>query len=249
VRRRQQLLEPCLATGFDFFVAEPLIVLESGMIYPPPGFDTKGLSEAEELEALHLWDLLDVLAQFTLDFEAALDLLDVAESMQSESLQRRSGWGPAIWPFVPARDAAVTLFQFGWVLDTSITDALRRCPTFRAKVDHEKLKAVRREFDAAFPTHVSLRHAVGHAAQLNQTRENIQRHAAPSKHFGAGRAFMRGNLMNRTLIYSNNGVEASVAITRETLATLERFTTETFEAFAPVSWPNVPDPRFSETFE
>lgn len=213
---------------------------ELGMIYPPPGFDTRGLPKAEELEALHLWDLLDDLAQFTLDFEAALDLLDVAEQMLKQSLSRNEDWGPAIhaqrWPYVPARDAAVTLYQFGWTLVSSIPDALRRCPAFMAKVDHSKLKAARRQFEDGFKSHHLLRHAVGHAAEIFQTREAIKQHAAVGMHLGGGRFYQRGNLLYRTLSYTIDGKEASVPITRDTLATLERLAVQTFEGFAPVSW-------------
>jgi hypothetical protein len=208
------------------------------VIHPPPPIDTRGLSEQESYEAAHLWDLLDELAQFSLDFEAALDLLDVAEHKLKESLKVDLEWGEAIhaqrWPFVPARDAAVTLYQFGWTVSVSIPDALRRCPTLTAKVDHPKLKAARRTFGDNFKTHHLLRHAVGHAAEIFQTHEDVQRHAAVSKRVNS-RAFMRGNLFDRTLVYTIEGKEVSVAITRETLAKLERLTTETFEGFAPVS--------------
>jgi hypothetical protein len=217
------------------------------MIFPPPTFDTRELAKAEELEAWHLWDLLDELAKFTLDFEAALDLLDVAERMLAESMKHDEDWGPSIHagrrPSVAARDAAVTLYQFGWTLTVSIPDALRRCPTFMAKIDASKLREVRRKFEEGFRTHHLLRHAVGHAAELFQTREDIERHAAVGRHLGGGRFYQRGNLLYRTLSYTIDGKEASVAITRDTLATLERLTTETFEGFAVVSFPNV-DPAF-----
>lgn len=213
------------------------------MIHPPPVFDTRSLSEPEEYEAGHLWDLLDELAQFTLDFEAALDLLDVAERMHRDVFAGDPEWGPATqagrWPFVPARDAAVSLYQFGWTLTTSIPDALRRCPTLMAKLDTTALREIRRQFQDAFSTHHLLRHAVGHSAELAQTREHIAKNAATSKQFG-GRLFQRGKLLNRTLSYTIKGTEASVAITRETLAVMKRLTTETFDAFAPISWQRAP---------
>lgn len=208
------------------------------MIYPPPRLDTRALPKAEELEALHLWDLLDDLAQFSSDFECALDLFDIAERKLMQSLERDDDWGQAIhaqrWPFVPARDAAVTLYQFGWTLTVSIPDALRRCPTVTAKVDHDALRSARRNFEDSFKTHHLLRHAVGHSAELSQTRDAMNRHAAKDRHGFSG--FMRGNLFNRSLTYSIDGKTASVPITRDTLDALLAITTKTFAGFAPVSW-------------
>lgn len=210
------------------------------MISPPRRFNTQGFEPEEEHEALHLWDLLDELAQFALDFECAVDLLEQAERMLHRSLEPDAQWAVAVHvqrlPYVPARDAALTLYQFGRTLIHSIPDALRRCPTLSQKVDHAALREVRRRFEESFKTHELLRHAIGHAAEIFQTRKDIERHAAPTRMFG-GRAFLRGNLLNRALTYTINGKEASVAITRSSVDALEKLSEGTYDAFAAVCWP------------
>lgn len=208
------------------------------MLLEPAGFDTSGLSEAEEYEALHLWDLVDGLGRYAEDFEAAVEMLDIAERLLHQSFDvedREQGLYAARRVYVPARDAAVTVYQFGWTLKHSIPDALRRCPTLSAKVSHETLKAARREFDDGFKTHQLLRNAVGHAAELSQTREAMERNASRNR-AGTGGFFEQGNLYNRTLTYTIDGKVASLPITRDTLGTLVAITRKTFAGFAPVSW-------------
>jgi len=115
----------------------------------PPDLGIDQLPEAEQYEAGHLWDLLDDLRSFAIEFEGAVRLLDYCETMlratnAEENLDEHWLWSHG--RHIPARDAALTVYQFGWTLITSIPETLRRCPTISTLADHPALRAVRREF-------------------------------------------------------------------------------------------------------
>jgi hypothetical protein len=200
-------------------------------LFDPPFFNVAGMPEQERVSTWHLWDLLDDLNAFSADFEAGVRLLEHCRSLHFTALENDSTDERLKfrWLFIPARDAALSLYHFGWVLTTSIPQALGRCPTVRGKLDPDAVKAIRREFQDRFPDYHSLRHAIGHAAELTQSRDSINKNAAKGGSNGSG--FMRCNMRDNRLIYTINGKEVSVAISRTNADALWDFTRRTIAEF------------------
>lgn len=206
----------------------------------PPELDLSELPAAEYNHASHISNLLMILETQLVQFSAAAFLIEHCEQMD------RLNWGKAPsrsdrqWfhgMFVAARDAAMTVYNFGWTLKTSIPDNLRRCPTFAKKADQELLRGARRDFEKNFKDHASLRHAVGHAAELMQNTDKFKKNAA-------GGGIVQCNLEYRSLVYTIDGKRVALPITNETLTTLDSIAERTYQGFAPVTLqPRFPDLR------
>lgn len=198
----------------------------------PPELGMNQLPALESYEAGHLWDLLEGLRTYTIEFEAAVRIMEhcVATLRATDShIDLNEYW---LWSHarsVPARDAAMSVYHFGCTILTSIPSALRRCPTISAVADHPQLKSVRRDFKERMANYTLLRHAVSHRAEMVETPTKKQAHAAQVRH-GRQKEIVLGNLNDQTLVFTIDGQWASLQITNETLNSLADFTLRTFSA-------------------
>lgn len=198
----------------------------------PPDLGINELPKPESYEAGHLWDLLDDLRTYTIEFEAAVRIFEyctTALRATNADVDLDEYWLWSHGRHIPARDAALTVYHFGCTILTSIPSALRRCPTISALADHSKLRAVRREFKETMKNYTLLRHAVGHRAEMIETPEKKQANAATNP-IGRQREIHLGNLDGQSLIFTIDGHWTTLPITMETQRMLADFTLSTFSA-------------------
>jgi hypothetical protein len=189
-----------------------------------PIFDLAGLSKAEIPAAQNLQMLILVFNRYADNFERALDVFDFAAGQFAHVLQRRreelksepsaratldaerDRW--AGWMHVAARDAVMTLYQFGQALK-AVRNNLGSVPKLRPHIDSAALKTAESLFyKARFPQADDVRHAVAHSAEkLAKIEEDAHRHGA----------FYSDVLSGRSLVMTHKGIDLSVPITVETL--------------------------------
>jgi hypothetical protein len=198
----------------------------------PPELDIRKLPEPEIYEAGHLLRLLDDLRSYTIEFEGAVRILDLCMTTLKTTYADTDLDEYWLWSHgrhIPARDAALTVYHYGCTLMTSIPSALRRCPTISALGDHQALRAVRREFQERMENYTLLRHAVSHRAEMRETIERQQSHAAPNL-TGGQREIVWGKLEGHSLVFTIDGKWARLPVTMSTHRLLADFTVRTFAA-------------------
>jgi hypothetical protein len=72
------------------------------------------------------------------------------------------------WARIAMRDAALTIYHFGRVLD-GIVKATRSCPTLLSTIDLDKLNSVQPLFENCFPKANRMRNAVAHAGDVHHS--------------------------------------------------------------------------------
>ena len=198
----------------------------------PPTLSLHQLEETEQYQGGHLWDLLDDLRTYAIEFEASVRLLQQCTEKLREVDADRDLDEYWLWSHarhIPARDAALTVYHFGWTLLTSIPETLRRCPTISLQADHVELRAARGQFEERLGNYSQLRHAVGHRAELRQSTERKQANAALNKASGY-REIIWGNLERNSLVFTIKGKRVSLAVTCETHQALVDTVQRTFGA-------------------
>lgn len=71
------------------------------------------------------------------------------------------------------KEAALALFHFGYIL-VGIGHSIHACPTIGAKIGSNKVRDIKRIFHSYFPQHEDLRHAIGHAGEIQHTRAKLE---------------------------------------------------------------------------
>ena len=189
-----------------------------------PIFELAGLSKAEIAAAQNLQMRILVFNRYAENFERALDVFDFAAGEFAQVLERRReelkgapGARAALdaerdrwagWMHVAARDAVMTLYQFGQALK-AVKDNLGSVPKLRPHIDSAALKTAENLFyKARFPQADDTRNAVAHSAEkLAKLEEDAHQRGA----------FYSDVLSGRSLVMTHKGVDMSVPITAETL--------------------------------
>lgn len=189
-----------------------------------PILDLAGLSKAEIAAAQNLQMRILVFNRYAENFERALDVFDFAAGQFAHVLQRRrealkseagaratldaerDRW--AGWMHVAARDAVMTLYQFGQALK-AVKNNLGSVPKLRPHIDSAALKTAENLFyKMRFPQADDRRNSVVHSAEkLAKIEEDAQQRGA----------FYSDVLSGRSLVMTHKGVDLSVPITAETL--------------------------------
>ena len=157
------------------------------------------LSVAEQGEVEHALMLLEALDSYLGSFRSAVDLFEHVESFaQSAARRLRSLVDPTTgsflgiqdealamaemvqrysdWASIPAKDAAMTIYQFGETVK-AFRNSLGRSLVLRQGHDTAEARKATRLFDTAFPRTVKLRHALAHQAEYRKSVEHLQAHA------------------------------------------------------------------------
>lgn len=194
--------------------------------------------EEEQPEIRHVEGLLFGINRFVQDFGAAASLFEFCRAHSSQL--------PAPWMLVAARDGAMSIYHFGKSLE-AIRAGFGRCPTYRKAVEHTKLKQGSKDFEAAFPGFIKLRHAIAHNAELGETKEKAAANAAkgPFDQFGVnigeGASIGIGNgLSNDTFFCSIDGTMVSYKINASSLKALINVKDTLDQAFAPAGFRPMP---------
>jgi len=117
------------------------------------------------------------------------------------------------WPHLAGRDAAMTIYHFDIGL-RSLLSSIHRCPTVKEMADYEMLKMAYPLFRKYFPDAVHLRNAVGHVAELVQTREHVSQNSVK------GKGFAFEQVVGRTLYVTYKGKTITLEISEITLQKL-----------------------------
>jgi hypothetical protein len=162
-----------------------------------PIFDLAGLSKAETAAAQNLQMRILVFNRYADNFERALDVFDFAAGQFAQVLERRReelksapGARAALdaqrdrwagWMHVAARDAVMTLYQFGQALK-AVKDNLGSVPKLRPPhIDSAALKTAENLFyKVRFPQADDIRNAVAHSAEKLAKLERTRTSAALS---------------------------------------------------------------------
>lgn len=153
----------------------------------PPYIAWYRLPQPEQDAGRLVRDGLEQLAGYVRDFAAALSLFDFSTEQSrfliEQGIQRplneREKTFLAVsssWPFVPARDGAMTIYHFGITLE-GIRRSLGLCPSLGKFVDHQAFRSCQRAFREKFPAAVKLRDAVAHAADKLASPNKYAEHA------------------------------------------------------------------------
>lgn len=209
---------------------------------------------AEEFfPTLHIMGLLGSLGEYEHRFWLALQLFENALAEKAD-LARQVEFGALDlgtldlktntllgWRKMAARDGALAIYHFGQALD-AIGSSLKECPTVRACTDHTKLRLVRTQFHAHFPSAHSIRHVIGHHADIGAAIEWSAKHSVRGPYqatFGGtairildhAHIVFCDNLYDHTYVVTYDGAVHSYQITAETSDTISKIRQKTYSAF------------------
>lgn len=165
----------------------PISTFDSLIPLMPPWFHPLGLPEVERDGASAIGSALSSLEWYIKTFRSALSLFDFSQrhvTLLVEKIKENRDDRTARdehemmreWPFVAARDGAMTIYHFGRARD-GIHETLGSCPVLRGRVDIKKLREASKLFSENFPDYVDIRHAVAHREETKHTPKAIKRHA------------------------------------------------------------------------
>jgi hypothetical protein len=112
------------------------------------------------------------------------------------------------------KEAALALFHFRYIM-IGIGHSVHACPTLNKKISKEKIREIKRIFHGYFPQHEDLRHAIGHAGEIQHTRANLEA-ARYDGTLNIGGASLRG-IAGGTIVADNT----IYLVNRKKLASLE----------------------------
>lgn len=168
--------------------------MRSSLSSASPKIRTTDLPEPEQEPAWHLQSLVGSLGSYVDRFTAALQLYNECDRVRNsvatvkdsiegtddasiaknrqciETIMRLSDWMA-----IPQRDAIMTTYHFAKVLDAI---AFAKSPTLRKYVKHGDIRIARKLFRSQFPYAESLRHAIGHEAELSLTPADAKKNTA-----------------------------------------------------------------------
>src|SRR5215213_11255923 len=169
-----------MTDGFDHWRGKAQAMI-SELSRNGPIFDLAGLSKAEIAAAQNLQMRILVFNRYAENFERALDVFDFAAGQFAQVLERRREelkGAPAAraaldaerdrwagWMHVAARDAVMSLYQFGQALK-AVKNSLGSVPKLRPHIDSAALKTAEDLFyKARFPQADDISNAVAHTVE------------------------------------------------------------------------------------
>ena len=191
----------------------------------PPRISASFLTGQEAEEADHLDILLSALDGYVRNFADALGLFDFS---LAESEDRENPLGR--WMFIAARDAGVTIYHFGVILD-AIHKRIDTCLTLVPQLDRQALSRAAEAFAHRFPTQEAARNAISHAAELIESPPELRRNIS-------GNLFVRNSLLGRKLTMTHRGKLLEVDISDVSLDHLTEILNLVFAAFRPIEAAN-----------
>ncbi|WP_143435244.1 hypothetical protein [Henriciella aquimarina] len=206
-----------------------------------PSLPTKRLPEAERQDVLFLSRKFNDMVKYTKNFYADVGLFEEC-LFAARKATRENRDLLSRYPFVAARDGAMTIYHFAKALDNA-NGAAFRVPTIARLVDKNLLKDARKLLEDTFPLHVALRHAVAHAAELASNPEKEKDRALSGPYEGLGikieheqaTATIEEGLSNRTFFTTHQGQILSYDITKSSADALVEATRTFMSAFSRVS--------------
>lgn len=187
------------------------------------------LSDDAEVEVvMQIIEMTLMLAGYCDSFEAALDIFEVGIATREDR-----GIG-ARWQFVACRDAAMTMYHYGWTL-AKIRSLLGQAPETITRTDPIALKEAENDFKALNPLYIKLRHAVAHAAEAEVGPKSKQNYATNSigdyiNIVGDGKIMLAGSLVGRSYVWTFEGKTIELPMIPATLHALVDVTARVYDA-------------------
>jgi hypothetical protein len=200
--------------------------------------------EQEEIRIVE--DHLRRLVQYAEDFSSALSLFNFCEQFD----HRLTGK----WPFVAARDGAMTIYHIGKTIELTRA-ALKRTPTLAVIALGDVLADAGKKYRQAFPAFEKVRHAVSHSSELFRDKEHRAKNAFSGSYDdgyirieGATNVILSNGLMGRNYTNTIDGKIISYEISEGTKIIVYDCVNTFISAFKPAydtysPWPEVPAPR------
>jgi hypothetical protein len=222
--------------------------------------DGDHIPRAEREAVRHLFSLLFLLGWYEHQFRHALALFNGCLEGRSPlpanpndlpkwPIIEAESHTLSAWKTMAARDGAMSIYHFGQAL-AAIPPWMRNCPTIRALVNPVAVRLARKSFLAALPSYDAIRHAVGHAADLNSTIKKRDTHSIvpPWRHswgnttyevIGSKPVRWTEQLIERAYCVSFDGTVHQYEISDQTLDALTKVRERIYTAFEPAA-----DPEF-----
>ena len=191
-----------------------------GPVMRVPHIDDSSFSETDRQHVDSIQLLLYALDGFISRLRSDLGLFDYAAK---RAFQPHQPTARRHWIHIAARDATITLWDFGDAL-TQLESTVRSCEPLRTKQRVTALRVAKGQFGNAFPDARRMRrvsaHPVGHFSTPQARRNNAHR-----------RMLGYGNIRNRTIEHTHEGRRISFDLSEETITKLEAICTAVFNAF------------------
>ena len=160
---------------------------------PPtiPRLDINRISASERENAWHLQALLHLLDAFVVRFEGALRLNEHCRELGQTYAKEANTLGISedlftriseqlSWRLIAGREAAMAIYHFSCTLE-SISTAVHKCPSVKARLKHRPFKIARQLFNKHFPHAEVMRHAISHTAEMAATVESLKENASKTR--------------------------------------------------------------------
>lgn len=159
---------------------------------------------------------LSDLKGYVQNFADALALYEFSQQNQGRQLTG--------WMGIAGRDAALTVFHFGNTMQ-GIGRAFKDCPTFRAAIEHSRLREARRMFEKSFPDYIAIRNAVAHAGELHTSVEKSEANMARAAEFrglyiGQNARIIIQGFINDSFLQNINGRLVALELSEASLEAL-----------------------------
>jgi hypothetical protein len=184
-----------------------------------PHIDKSTLSEADRQHAHTLWLLFHLMEGFIQRLRNDLELFDYSTRHAFRPDSRKGAW-----VHIAARDAVITLWDFGDAL-RQIETAVRSCSApIRTEKRIMELRAAIGMFGNAFPNAKRMRrvsaHPAGHFGSAQSRKVNAHKGAVGYS-----------NIYNRTITHTHEGRLLSFELTEDSIGKLETIRDAVFKSF------------------
>ncbi|MEQ1651901.1 MAG: hypothetical protein ABL897_05380 [Hyphomicrobium sp.] len=175
------------------------------------------------------------LSRFVIDFQTSVDLFELLERGGGPPTVGIFGGAFTYYRMIAAKDGAMNIYHFGCSLE-AIRHQLSACRSLQ-EIDRVAVRRACKLFRSTFPHAESVRHAIAHAGELNDTPAKItiqnQKNAFTGHGFSIGSGGqLIGALYERTYSIVFEGEVFSVVMDTDTLAKLNVISGLVYGAFS-----------------
>lgn len=210
-----------------------------------PWLAFSSLPDSERASADHLNFLTGQMLEHLTFFRAGVRLFQYCLALHSDRMSepnilfdRDKDYTP--WVYLAARSAILEIYHFGKTLQ-SVRGMIGLCKSLAPHVNVELLKCAQKTFEAHFSRAERMRHAVGHAAEMTNSPENLRRNFMTDDTGG----WLITNIENHTFKLKHEGEKMAVDLNYANVARIAEITAMVFTALRPAAESTFPRPSKS----
>ena len=202
-----------------------------------PTINLSAKAPETELEAAkHIDSLIDDLSTYIGELLSAVTLFKTIRQQAKNPAPGEAGL-LAAWMTVPARDGAVTIYNFAECMQ-GIKYVIHQNAGIKEMFDLTRIRSLSAEFRKSLPSYDKLRHGVAHAADSVSTPDKARVQGKTGEYAGLGysqnyarNAQIRNHLHDDTFALTHSGEVRSYDVTEDTVNVLRRARDQLIEAF------------------